>query len=473
MVPLSEDRNFSISVPKDATDFSTFILTPGQEIESSYSVNNGQVSITVDGVPQPLTGVLIAETADSYTVRGDSTITVPKSKVLFVSQQNNPEEVHHFSLKPASPSPAEILVEVYYRLPNTILGWTALFEALVTDSRVELQTVLQVENQLDTAFLNARIIFSSFGRDSGSTAPPSYHQSSSKISTSSNIFSKSRARVATSTFYDPALEYYALHDSHPITLRALSSFSLNYHHNLLPFNASAIWLLFNAASAYPQPGAINLSEHAAAGTLSDTLTPFVVDVENTIENGFGLDLPAGHISTFAQMPSSLQNYSLAPPIGKFSFTGSFSASSKGEHVYLPIGKPLSPIISCTKVRTSFRSNARSIVEAFTYTIHNTSSIQPLNVIVHDCAFRHTDWYIIRSSHEWQRNNINFFSFSIPNILLNSKVEVSFIIEYSFTTALPQESAPASSEATPGPQRSQPKVPHDSTKKGGLLGSLFS
>jgi hypothetical protein len=115
-----------------------------------------------------------------------------------------------------------------------------------------------------------------------------------------------------------------------------------------------------------------------------------------------------------------------------------------------------------KNRTSFRQSPTSIVETFTYSLENISSALPINIVIHDVAFRHCDWYIIRSSHGWFRTGTNFFSLIVRDLALQPTIEISMTLEYNLSG--PNVPPPGGSRQEDRPPASAPPPPTSSFNK---------
>ncbi|MDP2435209.1 MAG: hypothetical protein Q8P67_05660 [archaeon] len=491
-----------LSFPLAANGVDVSVLTDGVKVvsrithvcpanASDASLGLGQpVQVRLAGGPaEAISGVLRGCSERELVIaQGDSLLVLSRAHVLSLSCSSDPNQrgapaapgVHVFlALSLPSPRPTALLVESTYTVPSSLLGWSPSYEARLADSRAVLRAVFFVDNQLPVTFASAKVVFSDIARPSpaGQSSDLSQAQSSlNSFSKASKLrLSKNRSpRAQPSHDRYPPLEYFVL-DGQPITVRAEQSMELVYHEQAAPIDPASFWFLFDLASPGPSPvpGQILTAEHLGSGSQSVHAAPFVYDLPN---NTPGLDLPSGSLSTYSSCPEALASYFLAPPLGHFSLEGTLAASTSGHPVLVPLSCPVPDVLFCGRTRTAFRTTPRSVVETFSITVENRTSIVPVSLLVWDCAFRHTDWFIIRSSHDWQRHGTNHFSFRIQAVPFHAKVEVTYTIEYNLIAAFPPADPEASDPSTGAPPphfHAHSSNSMSKTKGGSVFSSLWS
>lgn len=383
-------------------------------------------------------------------------------------------------------------VDIRYQVSSRVLGWQPQYQASVLDNSAQLTALFKIRNELSESFENARVIFSthSLGEsDPNHSTPISYSTSSDYVSslssakkTKASIFSKRPVRApARLQTYRPETEYFYLNGA-PITIAAKQTQSLVYHHHRFDFEASECWFVFDASADFPKPGLIRTDDLLTKNTISSSSLPYMIDVANTEENGFGCDLPTGSAEIYTNS-HLLPSLYMQPPMSQFFDTDTFAASFRGERVRIPVHNP-SDFFTCTKERTSYRHAGTTLTETFTYTVENARGAAPVDVLIVDCAFRHHEWYILRQSTACDRIGTHFFQIPVRQVPYGARVEVSITIEYAFNLAAPtteathndssdDQSHPHASTSTTTHHHQQRKVKTSASSTGGFLGSLFS
>jgi hypothetical protein len=188
-----------------------------------------------------------------------------------------------------------------------------------------------------------------------------------------------------------------------------------------------------------------------------------IEVPNAADRGLGMAIPTGKVK------ATYKHHLLATSPDHI-----FSLSVRGfgptEVLFVPLRPQLAHehLVTVQKSRTNYRLSESVLSENFVVTIRNVQSLEPLHVVMEDCAFRHTNWSIRRSTHPHVRNGTHYFYFVINPLPYNTKVEINYVIEY---TLPPSEvlSSPRGEDGRSGEEREG-----QSKKKGGqrFLSSLL-
>ena len=320
---------------------------------------------------------------------------------------------------------ARIWCEVRYAVPSALLGWSPEYTVSPShaDGGYRFVCRFKVWNGLPASFDEAEIIFC----DGDQGAKVIEKKKKSLVKQLGNILNTNSRRPtyrsSTAPHCFPVPDFCL---PHPPTLTSISANSdvlLHYFDVTLP-SEQGVWYV-DISSGSPVDGLVYPYESLPYPNVS--LPVFAVSVHNTQERGLGFAFPTGKVR-------SAYTHDLLTSGMEDAFTLSLRGCGADETLYLPL-RPQMPhesLVSVKKTRASFRLNENVLSENFAVAITNTQSAEPLRVVVEDCAFRHSNWSIRRSSHPHTKNGSDYFSFSVGPLAYNAKVEVNYVIEYTLS-----------------------------------------